>query len=340
MKAPKNIILSRTDGVGDMTLMLPMAGILKEKFPGIKVAVIGKQYTKALVASSIYVDEFIDENDFLKHKILVCGQQPEVFVNVRTNKRDALRAKKLRIPIRIGTSSRLYHWRSCNKLVKLHRKQSHLHEAQLNIKLLQPLGITEAYSLEKIYHYFGLQQFEPLQNAFQHLLEPDKINVVIHPKSQGSSREWPIAHFIALINMLPQNAYNVFLTGVQKEKPFVEEIMRGLTRPVTNLSGKLSLDQFISFLKQCDAIVANATGPLHVGAALGINALGLYPPMRPIQPERWAPIGPKAQVFALNKNCSECKKTKHFCPCINAIEPLSIKLALDRIENASTKFSV
>ena len=40
--------------------------------------------------------------------------------------------------------------------------------------------------------------------------------------------------------------------------------------------------------------MASGTGPLHVAAASGINTLGLFPSVRPIHPERWAPLGKKA----------------------------------------------
>ena len=33
----KNIIISRTDNIGDVVLTLPLAGILKENFPKAKV---------------------------------------------------------------------------------------------------------------------------------------------------------------------------------------------------------------------------------------------------------------------------------------------------------------
>ena len=141
MNLPANIILSRNDGIGDMVLMLPMAVIIKANFPKIKIAVLGKKYTKALVDACIYVDEFIDEEDFFSREILIGGLKPQVIIHVRTNKKVALRAKVLQIPMRIGTTSRIYHWLTCNKLVPLRRKTSELHEAQLNIQLLAPLGI-------------------------------------------------------------------------------------------------------------------------------------------------------------------------------------------------------
>ncbi len=326
---PANIILSRNDGVGDMVLMFPMAAILKAHFPDIKIAVLGKKYTKALIDACVYIDQFIDEDDYFSSDVLIDGLKPQAIVHVRTNKQVALRAKALKIPLRIGTSSRLYHWFTCNRLVPLRRKTSPLHEAQLNIKLLAPLGIVKSYSTVELQSMFGLKKLEPLQEQYVQLLQKRKFNIVIHPKSQGSSREWPIDHFIHLINLLDPDKYNIILSGVEKEKGFVQQIIDGVNKPVINMAGKLLLGQFIAFLNACDGIVANATGPLHVGAALGIHAFGIYPPLKPIHPGRWAPLGEKVHVFVFDKNCSDCKNNKNFCPCVNAITAVEIITALD-----------
>ncbi|MFN0083155.1 MAG: glycosyltransferase family 9 protein, partial [Ferruginibacter sp.] len=290
---------------------------------------LGKKYTKALVAACVYIDQFIDEGDYFSRDVLIDGLKPQAIVHVRTNKQVALRAKALKIPLRIGTSSRLYHWFTCNRLVPLRRKTSTLHEAQLNIKLLAPLGIVKSYSTVELQSLFGLKHLEILQEQYAQLLQKGKFNIVIHPKSQGSSREWPLDHFINLINVLAPDKYNVILSGVEKEKGFVQQIIDGVNKPVINIAGKLPLGQFIAFLNACDGILANATGPLHVGAALGIHAFGIYPPIKPIHPDRWAPLGKKVHVFVLDKNCNDCKKNKNFCPCVNAIPAVEIKMALD-----------
>jgi heptosyltransferase III len=331
MVIPNNIILSRSDGIGDMVLMLPMAAILKKNFPTLKIGVLGKAYTKDLVDACEYVDEFIDVVDFFNKQIYVCGEMPQCIIHVHTNKAVAKRAHALKIPLRIGTYSRLFHWFTCTKLVKLNRKKSVLHEAQLNIKLLSPLGILQAYDLSEIKNLFGLTHLQSLLPKYATLIEREKFNIIIHPKSQGSSREWPIQHFTQLINLLPEDSFNVFISGVIKEKPYIEQIINGTKRRVINISGEMELGQFISFIKNCDGIVANATGPLHLGAALGVHALGLYPPIKPIHPGRWAPLGENVHVFTLNKNCNDCKSTKNMCACINAIAPTELYSLLQKL---------
>src|SRR5665811_38286 len=105
---PNNIIISRTDSIGDVVLTLPVAKILKDHFPGIKIAFLGRAYTRPVISACKYVDEFIDINDFLKTAITVCHQQAEAILHVFPVAEIAKRAKQLRIPLRIGTTNRFY----------------------------------------------------------------------------------------------------------------------------------------------------------------------------------------------------------------------------------------
>lgn len=326
---PKNIIISRTDSLGDVVLTLPAAKILKEFFPGLKIAFMGREYTRPLIKACKYVDEFIDINDFFEKEVLVCNQKPGAILHVFPVAAIAGRSKELSIPLRIGTTNRLYHWFSCNKLVRLSRKNSDLHEAQLNLRLLQPFGINKIFSPREIAASFGLENVQPLEPGFSQLLHPKKYNLVLHPKSQGSAREWGIDNFISLIRSLNTERYHIFISGTEKERILLQPIFEAVEN-VTDISGKMDLTQFISFINGCDGLVANSTGPLHIAAALNKYAFGIFSPMRPIHPGRWAPIGKKAHVFVLNKECSDCRHNKNPCHCIKEVPPVWIKEALDK----------
>ena len=332
MKAiSKSIIISRTDSIGDVVLTLPVATVLKEYFPEMKIGFMGKSYTKAVIEACISVDQFIDLNDFMNGTVTILGEKPEAILHVLPVAAIAMQAKKLKIPLRIGTTNRIYHWITCNTLVKLSRKNSDLHEAQLNLKLLEPFGITRHFSLAETGQLFAMKNIQPLSEKFASLINKGKYNLILHPKSQGNAREWGLDNFIQLIESLDKDQYNIFISGTQKESELLQPLFNKAGNAVTNITGLMDLYQFISFINRCDGIVANSTGPLHIAAALGKNALGIYPPMRPIHPERWAPLGDKAQVFVLQKNCTKCKNNKNACECILSIEPAVIKNALDKI---------
>jgi ADP-heptose:LPS heptosyltransferase len=98
---------------------------------------------------------------------------------------------------------------------------------------------------------------------------------------------------------------------------------------VTSICGKLTLDQLAAFIAACDGLIASGTGPLHMSAALGQRTLGLFPPLRPIHPGRWAPIGTRAEVLCIDKVCAGCKDPSA-CACMRAITPQMVADVVDR----------
>ena len=330
ISVPKNIIISRTDSIGDVILTLPIAKALKAKYPEMTVAFMGKKYTQPVIEACRYVDVFLDVDDFMNGSAMINGKQPEAILHVFPVSKIAVKAKQLRIPLRIGTTNRLYHWTTCNKLVSLSRKNSTLHEAQLNLKLLAPLGITQSFSLDEIGTMFGLEPQQALSHSSSRYIATDKYNLILHPKSQGSAREWGLKNFMRLIQLLDTNKFNILISGTAKDRETLQELFDGAGTRVTDICGLMPLNEFITFISCCDGLVANSTGPLHIAAALGKEAIGIYPPMRPIHPGRWAPLGVQAEALVLEKECSDCKKYPQACHCIMSIEPALVAAILNK----------
>lgn len=323
MPKPEVICISRTDSIGDVILTLPVAAVLKHTFPSVQIIFLGREYTRPVVNTCVHVDEFLELNDFYNNGFASVAQKPDCIIHVFPVKKIAWKAKQLGIPIRIGTTGRWYHWIACNKRVQFSRRKSDLHEAQLNLKLLQFFQVNTDYSMQQLASLIGLEKTEQLKPEFAALLNKDKYKLILHPRSQGSAREWSQQHFTDLVKMLDAERFQVFISGTAADKPFLQPLLETVKEKVTDITGMMSLAQFISFIQHCDGLVANSTGPLHIAAALGKDALGIYPPMRPIHPGRWAPLGPKAKVFVLDKECSDCRKGGT-CHCINALQPEAI----------------
>lgn len=325
----QTIIISRTDGIGDVILALPMVGVLKELFPECKIIFLGKTYTKAIVDTCKNVDLFLawDELEKLGEDSAVeelTKLQADVILHVFPRKSIAEIAKKAQIPLRIGTSSRYYHWGTCNRLVSLSRRRSTAHEAQLNLKLLISLGAKKKYEWSEIAKYYGFSNVKPLSDQYLQLIDKEKFNLLIHPCSKGSAREWGFRNYRKLLEILPENQFKVFISGTAEEENILRKEIFNYFPEIIDLTGKLTLEELISFLANIDGVFAASTGPLHMGAALGKFAWGVYAPMRPIHPGRWAPIGLHASFFVKEKYCSKCRKSKR-CECIESITPEEVK---------------
>lgn len=324
MTDSQNILISRTDAIGDVILTLPLAGIIKEYFPNSKVFFLGKSYTKDIILLSRHIDEFINwsdlENLSIKEKInKIKIYNIDTIVHIFPNKNVAQLAKQAGIIKRIGTAHRTFHWTTCNKLLNFSRKNSDLHEAQLNTKLLKPLGIKRNFKLEELIDYYGFTKVKDLDEKFKKLLSKDKFNLILHSKSKGSAREWGLDNFKKLIQFLPKDKYQIFLSGTEEEGLLFRERLLGESN-VIDISGTMSLQQFVSFINSADGLIAASTGPLHIAAALGKRALGIYPPIKPMHPGRWKPLGKNADYLVKEKACSDCR-SGGACHCMLELTP-------------------
>ena len=310
-----SVIISRTDSIGDVVLTLPMAGVIKLQFPQCKVYFLGRSYTRAIVNTSVFVDEFINaddypEADFLAHALNTT--KADAIIHVFPDKKIVYAAKKAGIPIRIGTSHRLYNWLGCNRRVNFSRKNSNLHEGQLNLKLLQPIITVPAYTTAQLPAYYGMQRIQTLSKGMADLIDKSRFNLILHPLSNRSAREWGLENFSTLISLLPADKFKIFISGTATDGGTLTDFIATHAGSVTNITGQMDLASFISFINRADGLVAASTGPLHIAAALGKHAVGIYPPTRPIHPGRWAPLGTHAKVFV---NSTDTNPTQHLQVC-------------------------
>lgn len=314
--------MSRTDSIGDVVLTLPMAGFIKKQNAQHKVIFLGRTYTKDIIVLSKHVDEFINYDEVEKlssaeQKQFFSKYKIDYFIHVFPNKHIANLAKLIGVKRRLGTTNRLFHWFSCNHLVPLSRKKSNLHEAQLNLKLLTFLKVDLNVALDEISSLYGFENVPNLQFDTLNLLDNKRKKVILHPKSKGSAKEWGLSNFSDLIKLLPKDKYQLFISGTKQDADQMRDFLNANTDAI-DVTGKMSLQEFIVFINHCDALVAASTGPLHIAAALNKVSIGLFTSKRPMHPGRWAPIGNFAQALVFDVHCENCKSGKD-CNCIKKL---------------------
>lgn len=334
---PKRIIISRTDSIGDVVLTFPMCYWLKENFPETELIFLGKDYTKPVIENCSSIDKFIswDEIQLLPSSekiIFLRALQADTIIHVFPNKEIASLAKKAKITARIGTSHKIFHFLTCNYRIDFSRKKSDLHEAQLNFELLRPLGLKAIPSWEEFnttQHFWKVEK-EELSAEIQLVIDSSKKIVILHPKSQGSAKEWPIENYLELANLMVENGWNVIFTGTENEgKLFRSKIPTNSA--ILDTTGKMSLNQLIYVISKSSALVACSTGPLHIAGLCEIKAIGLYSSKRPIHPGRWKPLGKYAQAVVFDPNCPLCAKRKE-CACI---EKISVETIFNEIKKGA-----
>ena len=325
-------LISRTDNIGDVVLTLPLCAMIKELDIDCKITFLGKTYTKDIVCSSKNVDYFLDWSEIqkksLRARIKVFKEFPYSHViHVFPNPHIAFLTFLAMIPSRVGTGRRFYHRFFCNFLPSLSRKNSSLHEAQLNMLLVSDFFGVYPPELDDLKKMFALKPDESQSFPELDMLEKKKFNLVFHPFSKGSARNWPISHFIEAINLLDGENFEIFLTGVDEEAQKIHhEIIPHLNKKAHNIAGRMSLKELMLFLLKSDGFISGSTGPLHIAAALGINCIGLFPPKYPMRIERWGPLGMHAEAFVFKESPNWfCQKNCELsCECMEKIEAKAV----------------
>ena len=304
------IIVSRTDSIGDVVLTLPLCLWLKANFPQASLVYLCKRYTKDVVHCFKPVDEILLYEDLENADIETRNSllQSDLILHVFPNKKIASWAKQAGIQHRIGTSHRWFHWLNCNIRVSFTRKNSPLHEAQLNFNLLKPLGLDV------------IPKFEELKSVKDHFVVPTEPDffppgyVILHPLSQGSAINYPLIHYVALAEMLSKRGKQVLITGTAKEGILIGTAFDHIAG-VENVCGKFSLGGLISLISKAHALIACSTGPLHIAGILDIKAIGLFSSRIPIHPGRWKPLGIHSIAMVKDPLCARCARGMD-CRCI------------------------
>ncbi|MCL6494094.1 MAG: glycosyltransferase family 9 protein [Ignavibacterium sp.] len=332
---PRNILIVRTDRIGDVVLSLPLARIIKQHYPNAKVTFLVRAYTKALVENNHFIDEVI----ILKEessRILIAKNVKQLkqknfdtAIVVYPTFKIALIVYLSRIKYRVGSGYRLYSF-LFNRKVYEHRKDAFKHELEYNLSLLSQLGIhhiggTNNVSFDLDVNKSSLKKVESLLSSLG--INKEEKFVIVHPGSGGSAVDLPIEKFIELVKMLSDKNIKVVITGSENEKEICNKLT--LNEFVFNLAGKLNLEELIALISKSSLLVANSTGPIHISAALGKYTFGFYPKVKVCSAKRWGPYTEKKFIYEPEIECKDC--TVEQCAELNCMNSINVSSVFNDI---------
>lgn len=321
------VAIVQAAALGDLVVALPMACAIKQHDPSARVLMVAREYSRPLVEASRWLDGYLDSEAVLANPQLLREHGVTTFINPKQSMPLGVAARRAGVPMRIGKlNPRTLLW--ANRFVRLETRLVQRHRALLNLAFLKPMGIDIAPTVDALGGMLGLDRLQPLSAEARLLLDPDRFNLVLHPKSNGSGREWPTAHYERLLDLLPSDRLRVFVTGRANEGAVLSRESKLLERPeVVDLTGRFELGEMIAFLQAADGFIASGTGPLHIAAGVGTRALGLFPGRATITSTRWHPLGANGESLSVRSDCQPGVGTcaMNFgggpCACLSDIRP-------------------
>lgn len=303
----KNILIVRTDRIGDVVLTTPAIKALREGYPEARISILVNPLTRDLVKGNPYLDEIlIDDREhqnkglgFLKLVKSLHQKKFDLAIIFHTKKRTNILCFLAGIPYRVGYKNNKFGFLLTDP-IEDRRHWGEKHEAQYCLDVLKHLGI-KADTLE----FFVPIQKEAvpwLKNFEQtHCLEASDRLITIHPGASDPTKCWPEACFAEMIDSLTKrHAVKIILIGAAKIAEISKKILSLTSSPIIDLTGKTTVAQMVVLLKRSCLLVSNDSGPVHVASAVGCPVVSIFTRNQPgINPERWKPLGAKAIVVSV-----------------------------------------
>lgn len=166
-------------------------------------------------------------------------------------------------------------------------------------------------------------------------------HVAIHAGTgpYSPARRWPAAYFAAVAAEVSSRGFEPVLVGTAGDG--VADVVRRLTVPVLDLTGRTDLATLGAVLARCSAAVCNDGGVMHLATAVGTPTVAVFGPSNPTAWGPW-PRGPESphRVVALNISCRPCFYVEHRlgarngCPtrdCLAWLKPEWVVRGLDEV---------
>jgi heptosyltransferase-1 len=161
--------------------------------------------------------------------------------------------------------------------------------------------------------------------------------IALQPGARWANKRWPAAHFADIASRLAMEHADIrfAVLGGKDDQSLAETVCRAAPDRCVNLAGETSLPEMIEWLRRCDLMVTNDTGPMHAAAALGKPVIGIF---GPTEPRRTGPYGQLPRAVQHHLPCIPCLKSRCVWPqpmeCLTAISPATV---FDSVQRALQK---
>jgi len=310
---PASLLVRATNWLGDAVMTTPALAGLRGAFPGSRIALLAKPLVAELFRHHPDVDEVIvyerpGRHEGASGRLRLGGElrrrRFDAALLLQNAFDAALVAFLARIPERAGypTDGRRL---LLSLPVPLPRDILQRHEVEYYLCLLDGLGVPRPKPpILKL--LVTDEERAGIASRLASLgLEPGAPIVAINPgATYGSAKRWYPDRFAAVADALSEEwGAAVAVVGSPAEAPLAKEIEAAVRRGVVNLAGKTTVREMMAILSLSSFLVTNDSGPMHIGAALGVPLVAIFGPTDWRRTSPWTSL---AKVVRVEIDCSPC----------------------------------
>ena len=164
--------------------------------------------------------------------------------------------------------------------------------------------------------------------------------IAVQPGARWANKRWPVDYFAEVIRQVAGQFSDVrfAILGGADDRLLGEVLMRVASDRCLDLTGQTSLPEMVEWLRRCELMVTNDTGPMHVAAALRKPIIGLF---GPTEPRRTGPYGQLDHIVRRALPCAPCMKSRCSWPkpveCLTAISPEAVVARAEQLLRGASR---
>jgi ADP-heptose:LPS heptosyltransferase len=288
---PRQIVVSRTDRIGDLLCCSPLLLALHRRWPDARLVMIAGPKNRAVLQGLPFVEEGPvfrrDPGSWIELAWWLSRRRFDLCVSLRAESMAGVWVSAWsRAPVRMATH-RTYAAPSCNLILGA----DDFHQMRRYSRAAAMLG----FPPDEIRPIFAISADAERRAAAlaAELLPADGSPLVGLQTPHRTSRRhavraWPLEKVLALVRQLAADGCRVVLCGTGEER--IEAAQVAAVVPQAVVGPAVPLAVFAALQRRFDLFIAQYTGTLHLADAVGVStvAYGL-----PVQEEGWGLIGPQ-----------------------------------------------
>jgi lipopolysaccharide heptosyltransferase II len=329
------ILLIKPRGIGDIVLSTIVLDNLTSYFPDTEIHYLVEEFAKQSVENNPLIKKIhtMQKTEFAYFVVRrIRKEKYNLIIDMWSNPRSAQITFLSGAKYRLGYS---YRGRRYAYNIKANAGRGDVHSAEHNLELLKAIDVPIT---SKNIHY-NLNKTSQ-EKADRFINDSELINkkiIGIIPSGGWESKRCDAEKWIEICRELI-NKFDVsllLLWGPGDEKD-VDKIKSKLKHDIL-LSPETDVDEMSALINNCDVIIANDSGPMHIAATLNVPTLGLF---GPTNPKNHGPYNTKSDyIIKDDLHCIICNKLT--CPYDHeCMKELPVNEVIKKVEQLGKSFLV
>lgn len=312
------ILIRGVNWIGDAVMTLPALRALRLADPDSRITLLVKPWVSPLFEKDPNVDEIIlysDEYKGLRGRLrlanILRGHGFCEAILFQNAFEAAILTFLAGIPERIGYNRDARGF-LLTKAVPFDDHAKGLHHIEYYLNLLNKAGV--AFKKTPPWIYLSIDERLQARDTLRDMKRPV---VAVNPgAAYGSSKRWRPERFAEVARrVITELTGSVIILGGPSETGLAEEVVgeiRGrksnpeLSTPdsqLLNMSGRANLRELAALISECDVLVTNDSGPMHIGYAVGAPLVAIF---GSTSPQLTGPLDKGSIIIRRELDCAPC----------------------------------